>query len=128
MAKEGRVKVPGGNGPNRFELSTGALHCWRAWTGRLPAALGISLGVVAADPDCAGRIRAAQIAGVVRLTPFVMAASCLNAAILLVILGSAGQIRPPLLIWSGVMAALAVHYVRAWTRRRSRDPTRPAPP
>src|SRR6202040_6454 len=58
----------------------------------------IALGFVAADPDYAGRLRAAQIGAIVRLTPLTMAASCLNAAILLATIESMGEVRPTVVV------------------------------
>jgi CheY-like chemotaxis protein len=81
---------------------------------------------VPADPEYAGRLRAAQIAAIVRLTPLTMGASCLNAAILLLTLGRMGSLRPGLWIWSVPVFALAAYYGRNWWAGRHRDPNRPA--
>ena|SRR5215469_15639037 len=83
---------------------------WRAWCDRLPPALAIGLGVVRADPEYAGRLRTAQIAAIVRLTPLTVSASCLNASILLLTFGRMGLLGPSLWIWRlevGLLAALA---------------------
>src|SRR5215472_16922580 len=71
----------------------------RAWCDRLPPALAIGLGVARADPEYAGRLRTAQIAAIVRLTPLTMGASCLNASILLLTFGRIGLLGPKLWIW-----------------------------
>ena len=113
---------------HRLGLPTGRTSLWHAWTERLPRALGISLCLLPADPDYAGRIRAAQIAAIVRLTPPAMIASCLNAIILLLTLGRAGSLPVALLIWFLVLCALAVYYARAWAKRGTHGPDRPASP
>jgi hypothetical protein len=98
----------------------------RAWFDRLPPALGIGLGFVPADPEYAGRLRAAQIAAIVRLTPITMAASCLNAAILLLTLGRMGWLRSGAWIWAAAVFATAAYYGRNWRAGRHRDPGRQA--
>jgi signal transduction histidine kinase/CheY-like chemotaxis protein len=97
-----------------------------AWSARLPQALAIGLGLVAADPEYAGRLRTAQVAAIVCLTPLTMAASCLNAAILLLTLGRLGSLRFGLWIWSALVFALAANYGRNWWVGRHRDPNRQA--
>jgi hypothetical protein len=98
----------------------------RAWFGRLPPALAIGLGFVPADPEYAGRLRAAQIAAIVRLTPVTMAASCLNAAILLLTLERMGWLRSGAWIWAAAVFAMALYYARNWRAGRHRDPNRQA--
>jgi signal transduction histidine kinase len=98
----------------------------RAWFGRLPPALAIGLGFAPADPEYAGRLRAAQIAAIVRLTPVTMAASCLNAAILLLTLGRMGWLRSGPWIWAAAVFATAGYYGRNWRAGRHRDPVRQA--
>jgi len=98
----------------------------RVWSDRLPQALSIGLGLAPADPEYAGRLRTAQIAAIVRLTPLTMSASFLNAAILLLTLGRVGPLRPSLWIWSSLVFALAVYHGRNWLAGRRRDPNRQA--
>jgi signal transduction histidine kinase len=98
----------------------------RSGSRRFPRALAIALGFVAADPDYAGRLRAAQIGAIVRLTPLTMAASCLNAAILLATIESMGEVHPLLWLWSLQVFALAFYYGRNWLATRHRDAKRPA--
>jgi signal transduction histidine kinase/CheY-like chemotaxis protein len=80
------------------------------------------------DPLYAGRIRAAQLAGITRLTPLAMIASCLNAAILLITLRNVGAVRSPTLAWAAALFGLAFYYSRGWLRRRRRAPDRAASP
>lgn len=107
-------------------MLTRAADALRSWSYRLPWALAIALGFVAADPDYAGRLRAAQIGAIVRLTPLTMAASCLNAAILLATVESMGERRPLLWIWLALVVAMAFYYGRSWLVGRHRDAERPA--
>jgi hypothetical protein len=88
-------------------------HSWRLsdW---LPEALTIGLGLAPADPDYADRLRTAQIAAIVRLTPLTMGASCLNASILLVTLGCMGPVSPGLGIWASLVFATAIYYAQNW--------------
>jgi signal transduction histidine kinase/CheY-like chemotaxis protein len=97
----------------------------RAWSSRMPRALAIGLGLAAADEDFAPRLRAAQIASIVRLTPLAMGASCLNGIILMTTLASMGPIGWPLWIWSGALLALVFKYARGWWTGRRRDRSRP---
>jgi len=98
----------------------------RAWISRLPMALAVSLDLQAADPIYAGRIRAAQIAAIIRLTPVAMGASCLNAGILLLTLWSVGSLTLRMIVWAILLVAVALRYVTAWAARGRRDPARPA--
>src|SRR5207245_7475477 len=97
-----------------LSMLTRAADVLRSWSHRLARALTIALGFVAADPDYAGRLRAAQLGAIVRLTPLTMAASCLNAAILLATIESMGEVRPLLWLWSLLVFALAFYYGRNW--------------
>jgi signal transduction histidine kinase len=107
-------------------MLTRAADLLRSGSRRFPRALAIALGFVAADPDYAGRLRAAQIGAIVRLTPLTMAASCLNAAILLATIESMGEVHPLLWLWSLQVFALAFYYGRNWLATRHRDAKRPA--
>jgi signal transduction histidine kinase/ActR/RegA family two-component response regulator len=88
--------------------------------------MAISLGLIAADPADAGQIRAAQIAGIVRLTPVAMAGGCLNVALVLATLAYVGEAGPAVCAWGAAVFAGAVYYVRSWAMGRGRDPCRPA--
>lgn len=107
-------------------VPAGRVSMRRRWVDRLPKALAISLNLADADSQYAGRIRAAQIAGIVRLTPVAMIASCVNAVILVVTLGSMGSLQPSLIVWAGVLFSVALYYARAWMRRGRYDPNKPA--
>jgi signal transduction histidine kinase len=95
-------------------------HSWRLsdW---LPEALTIGLGLAPADPDYADRLRTAQIAAIVRLTPLTMGASCLNASILLVTLGCMGPVSPGLGIWASLVFATAIYYAQNWLLDKRRQ-------
>jgi signal transduction histidine kinase/ActR/RegA family two-component response regulator len=99
---------------------------WRAWCDGLPPALAIGIGVVRADPEYAGRLRTAQIAAIVRLTPLTMGASCLNASILLLTFGRMRLVGPSLLIWCSLVFAAALYYGRNWMLGRPRGSSRQA--
>src|SRR3984893_18120994 len=107
-------------------MLTRAAGLLRSGSRRFPRALAIALGFVAGHPDYAGRLRAAQIGAIVRLTPLTMAASCLNAAILLATIESMGEVHPLLWLWSLQVFALAFYYGRNWLATRHRDAKRPA--
>jgi signal transduction histidine kinase/CheY-like chemotaxis protein len=95
------------------------------WTARMPRGLAMLFGITTADAEFGGRIRAAQVSSILRLTPVAMIASCLNGAILLFTLGRAHRLTPGLLIWSLLLLALALNYARSWIGRDKRDPNRP---
>ncbi len=99
-----------------------------AWAERMPRALAISLGLAAADPAYAGRIRAGQIAAIARLTPVAMPACCLNGIILLATLRHAGALRPGLVAWACGLFGLAAYYIYGWVARRRRPPPLVASP
>jgi hypothetical protein len=106
-------------------MVTRAEDLLRSWSHRFPRALAIALGFVAADPDYAGRLRAAQIGAIVRLTPLTMAASCPNAAILLATIESMGEVHPLLWLWS-LQVFAGLYYGRNCLATRHRDAKRPA--
>jgi len=54
-----------------------------AWSHRLPRPLAVALDLIPADPEEAGLIRGAQVRAIVRMTPLVMLASCVNATVVL---------------------------------------------
>jgi len=108
-------------------LSPGAIRrLLPTWANGIPRPLSIALDILPADPESAGNIRAAQISAIVRLTPIAMAASCLNAAILLATFAAMGLLRWPYWIWSALIFALAAYYLRNWWRSRPFGPGRTA--
>jgi hypothetical protein len=64
----------GGDNQTKLPASTpeNVRNILRSWSARLPQALAIGFGLARADEDCAARLRAAQIAAIVRLTPLAM--------------------------------------------------------
>jgi signal transduction histidine kinase/ActR/RegA family two-component response regulator len=91
-----------------------------AWSHRLPKSLAIALGVVPADPEDAGRIRAAQVNAILRVSPVVMAASCLNAAIVLATFAAMGALRPEHWIWALMVFGAAAWFARGFRPRTGR--------
>jgi len=91
---------------------------------RRPRWLAIALDQIPADEEEAGLIRGSQVDAIVRLTPLVMAASCLNAVILLAFFDAMGVLRLEHWIWAMAFFALALGHMRAWRiRRRAGKPT-----
>jgi signal transduction histidine kinase/ActR/RegA family two-component response regulator len=90
----------------------------QAWASRLPRSGAIALDLIPADPEDAGAIRAAQIGAIVRLSPFVMGASCVNAAITLATLADLHRLRPAYVIWALLLLAVTWRFLLAWARRR----------
>ncbi|HEY4042058.1 MAG TPA: ATP-binding protein [Rhodopila sp.] len=105
--------------------STTVPEIMQVWPIRLPRALGIGLGLAKADDDYATRLRAAQIAAIVRLTPLAMGASCLNAVIVVMTLARIGSIGWPVRIWAATLLTLVLRYFSKWWSGRGRDPNRP---
>jgi len=97
-----------------------------SWGNGIPRPLSLALDILPADPESAGAIRAAQISAIVRLTPVAMAASCLNAAILLATFSAMGALRWPYWVWAGLIFALSAYYLRNWRRSRLFEPGRTA--
>jgi signal transduction histidine kinase len=91
---------------------------------RLPPALAIGLGLDEADAESAPLLRVSQIAGIVRLTPVAMGASCLNAVIVMTTLGRVGAMDWKVWIWSVTLLLLVVRYFYKWWRGRARKPGR----
>ena len=89
-----------------------------AWPHRLPRSLAIALDLISADPREAALIRGAQINAIVRLTPLTMAASCLNAVVVLATFSAMGALRPEYWIWAILLFAMAVNFARGWWPRR----------
>jgi signal transduction histidine kinase/ActR/RegA family two-component response regulator len=118
----GPVEPAGPGGARRRWI----LRRWQRRIRRLPPALGIILGLIAADPADAGEIRAAQISGIVRLTPVAMIGSCLNVALVLATLAYLGGSSPAVWAWGAAVFTGALYYVRSWAMGRGRDPGRPA--
>ncbi len=73
------------------------------------------------DDALAARIRAAQVAAVVRLTPLTMAVAVLNATIVLLMFWRDGP-RPFLAAWFALVAGLAVAALRSWREAGRRAP------
>ena len=90
-----------------------------------PRWLAIALDEIPADEDEAALIRGAQVHAIVRLTPLVMAASCLNATILIATFAAMGALRPLHWIWAAALFAMAFTYLRGW-RARTRGGRRSA--
>jgi signal transduction histidine kinase/CheY-like chemotaxis protein len=99
---------------------------WQRRFRRLPPTLRLSLGLIVAEPADAGQIRAAQIAGIVRLTPVAMVGSCLNVALVLATLAYVGASGRAVWAWGAAVLAAVPYYMRTWARGRGRDPGRPA--
>src|SRR5215472_9396612 len=97
-----------------------------SWVSRVPRTLSIALDILPADLEAAGNIRAAQISAIVRLTPVAMAASCINATILLATFQAMGVLRWQYWIWAAFTFALAGYYLLNWRRSRPFDPRRTA--
>src|SRR5436190_23302201 len=83
-----------------------------AWSQGRPRWLALALDQLPASEDEAAQIRGAQIHAIVRLTPVVMTASCLNAAVLLAVLAATATLRPEHLVWTLALLALAAIYLR----------------
>ncbi|HEY0649304.1 ATP-binding protein [Phenylobacterium sp.] len=77
-----------------------------------PRWLDLALDRIPADEEEAAQIRGAQIHAIVRLTPVVMTASCVNSLILLAVLASTGTLRAEHLIWAAGLLAMALAYLR----------------
>ena len=88
-----------------------------AWWIRRPRWLALALDRIPADADEAALIRGAQVHAIVRLTPLVMAASCLNAMILLATFAAMGALRPAHWIWALALFAMALSFLRGWRGR-----------
>ena len=74
--------------------------------------LALALDQIPASEEEAAQIRGAQIHAILRLTPVVMTASCLNSLILLVVLASTATLKPEHLIWALALLAIAINYLR----------------
>ncbi len=79
---------------------------------RLPPWVALALDRIPASDEDAAFVRGAQIHAIVRLSPLVMAASCLNAVVLLTVLQSSGTLRLAHLIWAGVLFAASLSLLR----------------
>jgi signal transduction histidine kinase len=84
--------------------------------GLVPRALAISLGLVAAEPQHACRIRGAQIAAIIRLSPLAMVATSLIATILLVSLHDAGMLSRKMIAWACIVGVVVLRHSRSWLR------------
>ena len=74
--------------------------------------LDLALDRIPASEEEAAQIRGAQIHAIVRLTPVVMTASCLNSVILLAVLASTGTLKTAHLVWAAALLAMALAYLR----------------
>ena len=130
QATGAEVSVPDGTDPaaqrngryGRILAAGGVPRSIRTLSNRLPRALAIGFGLAAADADVASRLRAAQINGIVRLTPLTMGASCLNAAILMTTLANMGSIGWPMWSWAATLFAVVLRYTGKWWDGRKREP------
>ncbi len=94
--------------------------------GLVPRALGISLGLVAAESGYGCRIRGAQIDAIARLSPLATVANTLIASILLVTLHDAGMLSRKLIAWACILGVSAIRHSRGWLRWRRRGAARRA--
>jgi signal transduction histidine kinase len=83
-----------------------------AWSPGRPRWLALALDQIPASEEEAAQIRGAQIHAILRLTPVVMTASCLNSLILLVVLASTATLKPEHLIWALALLVMAMIYLR----------------
>jgi signal transduction histidine kinase len=93
---------------------------------RLPTSLAVALDLIPGDSEGAAAMRGAQIAAIVRLTPFAMIASCANAVVFLTTCAAVGSFWPELWIWAFLVFALAAYYGRNWLRSRRLGTRRPS--
>jgi signal transduction histidine kinase/CheY-like chemotaxis protein len=77
-----------------------------------PRWLDLALDRIPAGEEEAAQIRGAQIHAIVRLTPVVMTASCLNSLILLAVLASTATLRAEHIVWAAGLLAMALAYLR----------------
>lgn len=100
----------------RWTLAEKVQSALEAGARRLPRSLAIALDLIPADRECADLIRGAQVHAIVRVSPFVMAASCFNGVIVLATFAAMGELRPLLWVWALLLFAMAVRFSRAWWR------------
>jgi signal transduction histidine kinase/ActR/RegA family two-component response regulator len=100
--------------PGKAPLAAGVRSTWR------PRWLAITLDQLPVDEEEAAFIRGAQVKAIVRLTPLVMGASCLNAIILLTTFAVLGSLRPLHWIWALALFAIAFRHLGAWRARTRR--------
>jgi signal transduction histidine kinase/ActR/RegA family two-component response regulator len=100
--------------PGKAPLAAGVRSTWR------PRWLAIALDQLPVDEEEAAFIRGAQVKAIVRLTPLVMGASCLNAIILLTTFAVLGSLRPLHWIWALALFAIAFRHLGAWRARTRR--------
>jgi signal transduction histidine kinase/ActR/RegA family two-component response regulator len=89
------------------------------WVRRLPRSLSVALGLAPIDPLDAALLRGAQVRAIVRVSPIVVAASCLNAAIMLATFAALHALRPAHWIWALALVVMAARFLRAWRGRKS---------
>jgi signal transduction histidine kinase/CheY-like chemotaxis protein len=86
----------------------------------LPRWLALALDRVPASAEDAAFIRGAQVHAIVRLSPVVSAATCINAATLLAVLWSSGTLRAQHIVWAVALFVMSLNYLRV--RALGRDP------
>ncbi|CAN7435470.1 response regulator [Phenylobacterium sp. LjRoot219] len=101
----------------RLSLPGQARSTLDAWAHRLPRSLAIALDLIPADPEDAAIIRGAQVHAIVRVSPYVMAASCFNGIVVLATFAALGALRPVLWVWALLLFAMALRFSRAWWGR-----------
>jgi signal transduction histidine kinase/CheY-like chemotaxis protein len=88
----------------------------------LPRWAALALDRIPASAEDAAFIRGAQIHAIVRLSPVVTAATCINALTLLAVLASSGTLAAQHIVWALVLLAMSLNYLRV--RALGRDPAR----
>jgi signal transduction histidine kinase/ActR/RegA family two-component response regulator len=104
----------------RLSLPDKAKYTWHAWTHRLPKSLALALDLIPADPEDAALLRGAQLNAILRVSPVVLAASCLNAAVVLATFARMGALQSAHWVWALLVFAMAANFMRAWRARRRR--------
>jgi signal transduction histidine kinase len=97
--------------PGKTALGVGVRANWR------PRWLFLAIDKMPADEEEAALIRGAQVNAIVRLTPLVMGASCLNAIVLLAAFATFSQLRPEHWIWALTLFAITFRHLGAWRAR-----------
>jgi signal transduction histidine kinase/CheY-like chemotaxis protein len=87
-----------------------------------PRWLALALDRIPATAEDAAFIRGAQIHAIVRLSPVVTVATCINALTLLAVLWSSGTLRWPHIVWAAALFVMSLNYLRV--RALGRDPAR----
>jgi signal transduction histidine kinase/CheY-like chemotaxis protein len=122
-------KEPGSAGPMQTAPAgpaPGHDRPFAGWPGGLIDRLAAILTCSTGDARLAGRVRAAQVRAIVRLTPLAMTASSLNALLLVLTLWHIGELQVRLIVWASLVILSALYYGRTWMAGGERDPERPA--